>query len=123
MFWYRFYTFLECYVFTSFQSMLEFQKNHTKVGEILVVCDQGVWNSDIKKYLDTNLTQFIMPYFPDVTTFELIHRKPERFEGAIKRHRNTLFLKLESSHKGGVKVKYNKVSWAKNQHVVEQVVL
>ena len=92
-----------------------------KVGEILVVCDQGVWNSDIKKYLDTNLTQFIMPYFPDVTTFELIHRKPERFEGAIKRHRNTLFLKLESSHKGGVKVKYNKVSWAKNQHVVELI--
>ena len=92
-----------------------------KVGEILVVCDQGVWNSDIKKYLDTNLTQFVMPYFPDVTTFELLHRKPERFDGAIKRHRNTLFLKLDANHKGGVKVKYNEVAWAKNQHVVELI--
>ena len=50
-----------------------------KVGEILVVCDQGIWNSDLKKCLDTNLTQFIMPYFPDVATFELIHRTPTNF--------------------------------------------
>ena len=92
-----------------------------KGGEILIVCDDAIWQPPLTNELDTALTQFIMPYFPDVTTFELIHRKPERFEGAIKRHRNTLFLKLDPSHKGGVKVKYNKVSWAKNQHVVELI--
>ncbi len=51
-----------------------------KVGEILVVCDQAIWNSEIKAHLDSQLTQFIMPYFPDVTTFELIHRKTENFD-------------------------------------------
>ena len=70
-----------------------------KVGEILVVCDDDIWNSSIRNELDTGLTQFIMPYFPDVTTFELIHRNPKTFNGPIKRHRNILFLKSNSKAK------------------------
>lgn len=93
-----------------------------KVGEILVVCDQGVWNSDLKKCLDTNLTQFIMPYFPDVATFELIHRTPANFEGAIKRHRNVLFITLDAKakiEKGTIQKR--KSVWADDQLVVEVI--
>ena len=81
-----------------------------KVGEILVVCDQAIWNSEIKAHLDSQLTQFIMPYFPDVTTFELIHRKTQNFDGAIRRHRNILFLEIDSERKEkrlGLKMKKN----------------
>ena len=62
-----------------------------KVGEILVVCDDAVWNSTFRSDLDSNLTRFIMPYFPDVATFELIHYNEKNFVGAVKRHRNVLF--------------------------------
>ena len=44
-----------------------------KVGEILVVCDDAIWQAPLKNELDTALTQFIMPYWPDVTTFELVY--------------------------------------------------
>jgi len=91
-----------------------------KVGEILVVCDQGIWNSKIKECLDTNLTQFIMPYFPDVATFELIHRTPNNFEGSIKRHRNVLFITLDAKtnvEKGTIQKRKN--VWANQQLVVE----
>ena len=71
-----------------------------KVGEILVVCDDSIWASPVKAELDTALTQFIMPYFPDVPTFELVHRSMKSFDGAIKRHRNVLFLNLDNSFKG-----------------------
>ncbi len=71
-----------------------------KVGQILVVCNQGIWDSDAKKYLDTNLTQFIMPYFPDVTTFELIHKTPERFDQGYKRYRNLLLIDIDPEFKG-----------------------
>jgi len=93
-----------------------------KVGEILVVCDQGIWNSNLKECLDSNLTQFIMPYFPDVATFELTHRTPANFDGAIKRHRNVLFLTLDSksnSTKGIIQKR--KDVWAQHQLVVEVI--
>jgi hypothetical protein len=70
-----------------------------KVGEILVVCETGIWESEIKHYLDTHLTQFIMPYFPDVATFELVHRSPSKFEQGIKRYRNTLFIQIDPAFK------------------------
>ena len=54
-----------------------------RVGEILVVCDEAIWNSEIKDVLDSNLTQWILPYFPDVATFELIHRAPSNFTKGI----------------------------------------
>ena len=41
-----------------------------KVGEVVVVCDDAIWNSSFRSDLDSNLTRFIMPYFPDVATFE-----------------------------------------------------
>ena len=66
-----------------------------KVGEILVVCDQGIWDSEIKTALDSNLTQFIMPYFPDVATFDLVHKTPSHFEQGVKRFRNTLMLTID----------------------------
>ena len=53
------------------------------IGEILVVCDKAIWESEIKSHLDTNLTQWIMPYFPDVATFELVHKTPSHFDIAI----------------------------------------
>ena len=62
------------------------------IGEILVVCDKAIWESEIKNYLDTNLTQWIMPYFPDVATFELVHKTPSHFDEGVKRFRNTLFI-------------------------------
>jgi hypothetical protein len=90
-----------------------------KVGEILVVCDQAIWNSEIKAHLDSQLTQFIMPYFPDVTTFELIHRKTQNFDGAIRRHRNILFLDIDSKRKEkfGV-IESRKDVWANRQLVI-----
>ena len=91
-----------------------------KVGEILVVCDQAIWNSEIKAHLDSQLTQFIMPYFPDVTTFELIHRKTENFDGAIRRHRNILFLEIDSERKEkfGL-IQSRKDVWANRQLVID----
>ena len=88
-----------------------------KVGEILVVCDEAIWNSSIRNELDTGLTRFIMPYFPDVTTFELIHRNSKTFHGPIKRHRNILFLNLNSKVKDG-SVSYEEDVWANRQTVV-----
>ena len=32
-----------------------------KVGEILVVCDDAIWQAPLTNELDTALTQFIMP--------------------------------------------------------------
>ena len=71
-----------------------------RVGEILIVCDEAIWNSEIKDVLDSNLTQWILPYFPDVATFELIHRAPSNFTKGIRKHRNVLILKLDGAYAG-----------------------
>jgi hypothetical protein len=92
------------------------------VGEILVICEQGIWDSEIKKYLDTNLTQFIMPYFPDVTTFELVHRTPSHFEQGVKRFRNTLFVTIDPNHKKDRADINKRIGvWATDQLVVDIV--
>ena len=91
-----------------------------KVGEILVVCDQGVWDSEVKNYLDTNITQFIMPYFPDVATFELIHRNPQAFETGNKRWRNLMFIEIDPKAKEN-KVTKEQDTWANGQLVVRIV--
>ena len=91
-----------------------------KVGEILVVCDNAIWNSEIKKYLDTGLTQWIMPYFPDVATFQLTHKTPRHFTQGVRRYRNTLFLNIDPSYtkeKGSI-IKRLDV-WAKGQLVID----
>jgi hypothetical protein len=91
-----------------------------KVGEILVVCDQAIWDSEVKEHLDTQLTQFIMPYFPDVVTFELIHRTNKNFEGAIRRHRNILFLDIDSKRKEKLGlIQSRKDVWANRQLVMD----
>lgn len=91
-----------------------------KVGEIQVVCEQGIWDSEIRAHLDSGLTQFIMPYFPDVATFELSHRTKERFTGGFKRHRNTLIIEIDPEFKGdkGIIEKRSDV-WADEQIVIE----
>ena len=91
-----------------------------KVGEILVVTEKGVWESDLKECLDSNLTQWIMPYFPDVATFELIHKTPAHFEKGVKRYRNILFLKIDPKFKGkkGKIIKHKDV-WGKGQIVID----
>jgi len=93
-----------------------------KVGEILVVCEPGIWNSEIKDCLDSTLTQWIMPYLPDVATFTLIHKTPSHFTQGVKRYRNTLFIEIDPSYTGdiGSIVKKEDV-WAVDQLVVEIV--
>jgi hypothetical protein len=91
-----------------------------KVGEILVVADNSIWESELRACLDSNLTQFIMPYFPDVVTFELMHKTPSHFEKGVKRYRNILFLKIDPNFKGskGKIVKHKNV-WATGQMVID----
>jgi hypothetical protein len=90
-----------------------------KVGEIMVVCEKGIWDSEIKNYLDTGLTQFIMPYFPDVVTFELIHKSPVQFKNGNKQWRSLLFLEIDPNLKGD-KAEITKEigTWAQSQLVV-----
>ena len=90
------------------------------VGEIMVVCESDIWNDEMRLHLDSGLTQFILPYMPDVATFELLQRTPDRFEGSFKRYRNTLFLKIDPNHKGAsglIEVREN--VWANGQMVVD----
>ncbi|MFT5581298.1 MAG: hypothetical protein ACI9G9_000545 [Psychromonas sp.] len=91
-----------------------------RIGEILVVCDKDLWEGELKACLDSNLTQFIMPYFPDVATFELIHKTPKHFTQGVKRYRNALFLNVDQDFKGerGEITKRMGV-WATDQLVVE----
>jgi hypothetical protein len=90
------------------------------VGEILVVCDNDLWESEIKKCLDSNLTQFIMPYYPDVATFELIHKTPKHFTQGVKRYRNTLFISIDPSLKDQKPmIKRRDGVWATDQLVVD----
>ena len=91
-----------------------------KVGEIIVVCDDAIWNSPIHGDLDSGLTQFIMPYFPDVATFELLHYNNKNFAGAVKRHRNVLFLSIDQNHKESKgTLQYKENVWANGQLVIE----
>jgi hypothetical protein len=61
-----------------------------------------------------------MPYFPDVATFELIHKTPAHFEKGVKRYRNILFLKMDPKFKGkkGKIVKHTDV-WGTGQVVID----
>lgn len=91
-----------------------------KIGEILVVSDKGVWESDLKECLDTNLTQWIMPYLPDVATFELIHKTPTHFAEGVKRYRNILFINLDPNYNGKKgKIVQRKDVWASGQMVID----
>ena len=91
-----------------------------KIGEILVVCDQDIWDSRFKECLDTNLTQFIMPYFPDVATFELIHKTPNHFTQGVKRYRNTMFINIDPELKGEFgKIEKRVGVWAADQLVID----
>ncbi|MFM7472360.1 MAG: DUF4837 family protein [Crocinitomicaceae bacterium] len=92
-----------------------------KIGELLIVADDDVWNSpEVKKALDSALTRFIMPYFPDVTTFELIHRNHTTFDGGIKRHRNVLVINmLPGSGKSSAELNFIKDGWAYDQAIME----
>jgi hypothetical protein len=90
------------------------------IGEILVVCDNGIWDSQIKNYLDTGLTRWIMPYFPDVATFELVHKTPELFDQGVKRFRNTLFITIDPAFKGEkARIEKRMNVWAHGQIVID----
>jgi hypothetical protein len=91
-----------------------------KVGQILVVVDADLWESELKTCLDSNLTQFIMPYFPDVATFDLIHKTPKHFTQGVKRYRNALFIDIDPNYKGDIgKIEKRIGVWATDQLVVE----
>jgi hypothetical protein len=61
-----------------------------------------------------------MPYYPDVATFELIHRTPSKFTDAIKRYRNTLILKIDGNYSGKqVKIEKKYHAWATDQLLIE----
>ena len=90
------------------------------IGEILVVCDKAIWESEIKSHLDTNLTQWIMPYFPDVATFELVHKTPSHFDQGVKRFRNTLFITIDPKHtKKRADIQKRMNVWAHDQMVID----
>ncbi len=88
-----------------------------KVGEIQVVCEKSVWEGPIKNVLDSTLVQYILPYIPDVPTFQLIHKTPRLFTQGVRRHRNILFLKIDPKHQGNGKITQQKDVWAKGQLV------
>ena len=91
-----------------------------KIGEILIVTDKGIWESDLKECLDTSLTQWIMPYMPDVATFELIHKTPSHFSRGVKRYRNVLFINIAPKFKGKIgSIVKRKDVWAKGQLVID----
>lgn len=91
-----------------------------KVGEILVVCDQGIWDSKIQESLDSQLVQYILPYLPDVPTFQLTHRTPKHFTQGVKRFRNTLFLSIDPEYKGeNGKIEKRVDVWANGQVVID----
>lgn len=90
-----------------------------KVGEIMVVCENALWEKDVKAYLDTSLTRFIMPYFPDVATFELKQKTNKQFKDGNKRYRNLLFVELNSTLPvGKPKITKEEDVWANTQLVV-----
>lgn len=91
-----------------------------KVGEILIVCEQGIWDSPLQEVLDSSLTQWILPYLPDVATFTLTHKTESHFTQGVKRYRNTLFINIDPNYKGklGSIVKRKDV-WAKDQLVID----
>ena len=61
-----------------------------------------------------------MPYFPDVATFELLHYNNKNFAGAVKRHRNVLFLSIDQNHKESKgTLQYKENVWANGQLVIE----
>jgi hypothetical protein len=88
-----------------------------KVGEILVVCEQGIWDSEVKQHLDTQLTRFIMPYFPDVATFDLSHKTLKRFEDGNKRYRNLMFITIDP------KVEKNSILKEFHTYATDQLVI
>ena len=91
------------------------------IGELLIVSDDAIWDSpEVKMALDSSLTRFIMPYFPDVTTFELIHRNHVSFDGGIKRHRNVLVINIIPGM-GAKTAELNivKDGWANDQAIME----
>jgi len=91
-----------------------------KIGEILVVCDQDIWNSDVQQSLDSGLVQYILPYLPDVPTFQLTHRTPSRFSDGIKRFRNTLFIQIDPKYTGEKgKIEKRLDVWATGQIVID----
>jgi len=91
-----------------------------EIGELIVVCEDALWNSDLKPYLDTNITQFIMPYYPDVPTFMLKHKTPKHFDKGNKRYRSLLFIALDPNVKGDkVVVEKRKDVWAIDQLVID----
>lgn len=91
-----------------------------KVGDIIVVCDNDIWESPVKPIMDSMLTQFITPYFPDLVTFELLQRTEKRFTGGIKQHRNIIFLNIDPnfSDKNG-KIEQRDDVWANDQLVFD----
>jgi len=91
-----------------------------EIGQILVVCERPLWNSEFKISLDSSLTQFIMPYYPDVPTFMLIHKTPAHFEKGVKRYRSILFVNLDTNFKSkNVLVEKRKDVWAIDQLVID----
>lgn len=71
-----------------------------KTNEVLIICEDDVWASDIKPIADSLLTQYILPYFPDVETFKIMQRSEARWSPAFKKHRNIIVLKIDANHKG-----------------------
>jgi len=118
-----FLTFLLSLTFTQCESGRKLSNGMSvtgKVGEILVVCEQDIWNSGLQEALDSQLVKYILPYLPDVPTFQLTHRTPKHFTQGVRRFRNTLFLKIDPNYQGeNGKIEKRLDVWAKGQVVID----
>lgn len=115
-------------VFASCEDSPTFKNNNRRIGpsvsgeigKLLVVCEKPLWNSEFKTSLDSSLTQFIMPYYPDVATFMLFHKTPAHFEKGVKRYRSILFVNLDPNFKApNVSVEKRMDVWAIDQLVID----
>lgn len=90
------------------------------VGKILVVCDDTIWKTDVKAYIDTFLMNPLTPYYPGVPTFTFMHQTPEQFEFGLKRYRNIFFINVDPNYKEkNVKIEKRTGVWALDQTVID----
>ena len=91
-----------------------------EVGQLLVVCENDVWQSGLDTLVEYSMMQFISPYFPDVPTFRTIQKSPKHFEEGVKTYRSILFITLDENYKKTrATAQAKKDKWAIDQTIIE----
>ncbi len=90
------------------------------VGDITVVCDNNLWTEEMIEMLDTTISPLITPYFPEVSTFKLLHKTPQKFETGNKQLRNLLFIEIDENFKEDkALIKVSLEKFATNQTLIK----